>query len=177
MINITTPKRLKDEIPKYLELHTNNSSVCRSNNLFGSRWKFDSGLFGLGVVGDDCGIVSRCTSKLASVSRLLLQTADNGTLRHGANREHISNVQLGCNNSNHKPLINTCISTDGYKILRFIFNITLLAAVDELAGVDPLSCNEQFCPLLKPVWVTESYFSQRSPTAWIVNNILGEKAY
>ncbi len=48
-------------------------------------------------MGDDCGVVSGCTGEFASISGLLLQTADNGTLRHGANGEHIANVQLGYN--------------------------------------------------------------------------------
>lgn len=50
--------------------------------------------------------------------------------------------------------------------------LTLLAAVDELASVDSLSCNEQLSPLLEPVWVTENHLCQGSPTARVVNDVL-----
>lgn len=61
-------------------------------------------------------------------------------------------------------------------VLGLIF-ITFLAAVDELPSVDAFSCNEQFCPLLEAVWVTEHHLSQRSSTARVVNNVLEEKAF
>lgn len=54
--------------------------------------------------------------------------------------------------------------------------ITFLAAVDELPSVDAFSCNEQFCPLLEAVWVTEHHLSKRSSTAGVMNNVLEEKA-
>lgn len=78
-----------------LAVHTNNSSVSGGNNLLGSRGELDSGFLGLRVVGDHGGIVSGCTSQLSTVTRLLLQTANDGTLRHDTNRQHITNVQLG----------------------------------------------------------------------------------
>lgn len=79
----------------FIVLHTNNSSVGGGNDLLGSRGQFDSGFLGLWVVRDHGGVVSGGTSQLPTVTRLLLQTADDGTLRHDTNRQHIANVQLG----------------------------------------------------------------------------------
>lgn len=78
-----------------LTLRTNDSSVSGGNDFLGSRGEFDSGLLGLRVVGDHSGVVSGCASQLSTVTGLLLQTADDGTLRHDTNRQHIANVQLG----------------------------------------------------------------------------------
>lgn len=50
--------------------------------------------------------------------------------------------------------------------------LTLLATIDKLSGVDAFCSNEQLCPLLEAVWVTESHLGQRSTTAGIVDNIL-----
>lgn len=55
--------------------------------------------------------------------------------------------------------------------------ITFLAAVDELPGVDAFSCNEQFCPLLEAVRVTEHHLRQRSSTARVMNNVLEKQAF
>lgn len=52
------------------------------------------------------------------------------------------------------------------------YQLTLLAAVDELSGVDALSSDEELCPLLEAVWVTEGDFGQGSTTAGVVDNIL-----
>lgn len=82
-------------LPLFSSLRTNNSSVGGRNDFLGSRGEFDSGFLGLRVVGDHGGVVSGCPSQLSTVTRLLLQTADDGTLRHDTNRQHIANVQLG----------------------------------------------------------------------------------
>ena len=55
--------------------------------------------------------------------------------------------------------------------------LTLLAAVDELSGVDALSSDEEFRPLLEPVWVTESNLGKRSSTAGVVDDVLSCKRY
>lgn len=93
-----------------LVLHTNNSSVSGGNDLLGSRGEFDSGFLSLGVVGDHSGVVSRGASQLSTVTRLLLQAADDGTLRHDTNRQHITNVQLGYKSEGYNMnSSNTCI--------------------------------------------------------------------
>lgn len=50
--------------------------------------------------------------------------------------------------------------------------ITFLATIDKLSSVDAFSSNEQLCPLLEAVWITESHFSQRCTTSRVVDNIL-----
>ena len=76
--------------------HTDHSSVGRGDDLFGARRQLHSRLLCLRAVGDDCGIVSGGSCQLASVTRLLLQTTHDGALRHGAHREHVADVELGC---------------------------------------------------------------------------------
>lgn len=58
-------------------------------------------------------------------------------------------------------------------------SLTLLATVDELSGVDALCSNEELCPLLETVGVTEGYFGQGSTTAGVMDDILrvGERKY
>lgn len=51
--------------------------------------------------------------------------------------------------------------------------LTLLAAVDELSGVDPLSGDEQLGPLLEAVRVAEGHFGQWSTAAGVVDDVLG----
>jgi len=52
---------------------------------------------------------------------------------------------------------------------------TFLATVQELAGMHALGRNKQLDPLLVSVRITEHNLSQRSPTAWIMNQILQYK--
>lgn len=51
-------------------------------------------------------------------------------------------------------------------------SLTLLATVDELSSVDALCSNEELCPLLETVGVTEGYFGQGSTTAGVMDDIL-----
>ena len=41
--------------------------------------------------------------------------------------------------------------------------------------MDALSSNEELCPLLEAVWVTEGHLGQGSATAGVVNNVLQNK--
>lgn len=50
--------------------------------------------------------------------------------------------------------------------------LTFLATVDELSGVDTLSSDEELCPLLETVWVTEGNLGQGGATAGVVDDIL-----
>lgn len=52
------------------------------------------------------------------------------------------------------------------------FTPTLLATVDELSGVNALCGDEELCPLLEPVRVTEGHFGQGGATAGVVDNVL-----
>lgn len=81
---------------------TNNSPVGRGDDLLGARGELDSWLLCLRVVGDDCGVVSRCTSQLASVTGLLLNAANDGSLGHGADGQDVSDVKLSCQKTERK---------------------------------------------------------------------------
>lgn len=54
--------------------------------------------------------------------------------------------------------------------------LTLLAAVNELAGVDAFGCNEQFRPLLKPVRIPEDHLGERRAAARIMDDVLWAEA-
>lgn len=53
--------------------------------------------------------------------------------------------------------------------------LTLLATVDELAGVDALGSDEELRPLLEAVGVTEGHLGQGSATAGVMDNILDNR--
>jgi hypothetical protein len=53
---------------------------------------------------------------------------------------------------------------------------TLLSAVDELTGVHAFGSNEEFFAQLISVWVSEDNASERSTTAWVVNDFLDQAA-
>merc|ERR1719348_134818 len=78
---------------------SNNADHCpvgRGDNLLGATRQLHPGPLGVGVVGNDCGVVARGTGELAAVSGLLLKIADNGTLGH------VPNGQLGLLTTVHK---------------------------------------------------------------------------
>ena len=50
--------------------------------------------------------------------------------------------------------------------------LTLLAAVHKLAGVDALSSDEQLCPLLKTVRIPENHFGKGRSAARVVDDVL-----
>ena len=76
----------------------------------------------------DNRIVPGGTGEGAAVSHVLLYIADNGSLRHGSQRQHVANSQSG-----------------------------LLSTVKELAGVHALGCNEKLLLVLESERVTESH--------------------
>ena len=77
-------------------------------------------------MGDDGGEVSGSTSDTASVSGLFFHVGDNGTFGHAADRQHVSDSQLG-----------------------------LLTAVDELAGVHAFGGDEKLLADLITIRVPE----------------------
>lgn len=94
-------------------------------------------------MGDDSGVVARGASKLAAVTGLLLQVADNGTFGHGADGQHIANLQVG-----------------------------LATGVHKLAGVHAFDGDEQLLAQLVLVRVAEDDIGQRCSTAWVVDDFL-----
>jgi len=121
----------------------NGGPVGRGDDLLGTGWQLDPGLLGVWVVGDDGGVVSGSAGNTAAVSGLLLQVGDDGTLGHLTNGHHVANGEL-----------------------------SLLSAVDELAGVHALSGDEQLLPGLVPVGVAEVDDGQRSAATGVVDDVL-----
>lgn len=85
----------------------------RGDGLLGTGGQTDTRGLSVGVVADDGGVVARGTGKGATVTRLLLDVADDGTFGKGREGKDVGNVEGG-----------------------------LLTAVDELASGETLSSNK-----------------------------------
>lgn len=101
---------------------------------------------GVGVVGDDGGIVARSASKLAAVTGLLFQVADNGTFGHGTNGQHIANLQ-----------------------------VSFASGVNKLAGVHALDGDEELLAQFVLVRVAEDDLRQWGTPAWVMDDFLRVK--
>merc|ERR1719483_1745540 len=115
--------------------NTNHGSVGGGDNFFVARGQLDPGPLGVSIVSDDYGIISTGPGKLATVTGLLLKVADNGSLRHVANRHHIANG-----------------------------DVSLLATVDKLSSVHAFSSNKELLLCFVSVWITEVSNSKGSTT-------------
>ena len=98
---------------------------------------------GVGVVGDDGGVIAASSGKLATVTSLLLQVADDGSLGHVADGHDVA---------------------DGY--------CRLLSAVDGLSSVHSLARHEQLLLDLVVVRITEVDDSEGSTTTWVMDDVL-----
>lgn len=101
---------------------------------------------------DDSCVVAGGASECAAVPNLLLNIADDGTLRALANGENVADGELG-----------------------------LLAGVDEGTSVETLSCNESFLAELVAVGIAENNAGKRSTTvlrstAWRKRNVSSNDA-
>lgn len=123
--------------------NADHGAVGGGNNLLGARRQLDTGLLCVGIVGNHGGVVAGGTRQTATVTGLLLQVADDGTLRHLAQWHHVANLQG-----------------------------SLATAVHELAGVHALGGNEQFLADLVTVGVTEVNDGQGCATTGIVHDVL-----
>ena len=85
----------------------------------------------INIVAHDDRIISGGTCKGATVSHVLLHIADDGSLRHGSQGQHVANGQSG-----------------------------LLSTVEELAGVHALGRDEQLLLVLESERVTESHLQK-----------------
>ena len=74
---------------------SDHGSVGRGDDLLGSRGELHPGPVGVGVVGDDGGVVAASSGQLATIPCLLLQVADNSSLRHLTDGHHVSDGDLG----------------------------------------------------------------------------------
>jgi hypothetical protein len=113
------------------------------NDLLGARGKLDAGLALIGVVADNGDVVARGTAESTTVTDLLLNVGDDGTLRHLTDWENVADGKSG-----------------------------LLASVDELASVHALVGDEGLGNLLELVRVAEGDLSEGSTTTGIVDNLL-----
>lgn len=120
-----------------------HGAVGGGHNLLGAGGQLDTGLLGVGVVGNHGGVVARGTGQTAAITGLLLQVADDGTLRHLAQGHNVSDLEGG-----------------------------LATAVDELSGVHALGGDEQLLADLVAVGIAEVDDGQRSATAGIVDDVL-----
>lgn len=115
------------------------------HNLLGAGRQLDTGLALIGVVADDGDVVAGGTAEGATVANALLDVGDNGTLRHGAQRENVADGQSG-----------------------------VLSSVDELAGVHALVGNEGLGVQLELVGIAEDNLGERSTTAGVVDDLLDD---
>merc|ERR550534_856151 len=120
-------------------------AVAGRNRLLRSRWQFHFRPSHIRVVGDDGGVVAGSSGKFAAISQLLLQLADDGSLRHGADGHHVA---------------------DGQR--------RLLAAVDELARVHALHGDERLLTLLEFVRISEFDDGQGRSSTRVVDDVLDD---
>merc|ERR1712215_342505 len=120
-------------------------AVAGRNRLLRSRWQFHFRPSHIRVVGDDGGVVAGSSGQFAAISQLLLQLADDGSLRHGADGHDVA---------------------DGQR--------RLLAAVDELARVHALHGDERLLTLLEFVGISEFDDGQGRPSTRVVDDVLND---
>merc|ERR1719260_480954 len=120
-------------------------AVAGRNRLLRSRWQFHFRPSHIWVVGDDGGVVAGSSGQFAAISQLLLQLADDGSLRHGADGHHVA---------------------DGQR--------RLLAAVDELTRVHALDGDERLLALLEFVGISKLDDGQRRSSTRVVDDVLND---
>ena len=74
---------------------TDSSACTAGDSLFCARWETNTSLVLIGGVADDGGIVSRGTCECTTVTKFLLDVADNGPFRTRRDREDIADSKLG----------------------------------------------------------------------------------
>jgi hypothetical protein len=98
-------------------------------------------------VANDGNVVTGGTTESASVTDLLLDVGDDGTLRNGAQRQDVSDGESGS-----------------------------LSGVDELTGVHALIGDEGLGDILEAVRVAEGDLCERSTTARVVDDLSHDAA-
>lgn len=114
---------------------TDSSTRSGRNGLLGTGRKTNTGSLTVGIVTNDGSVVTRGTSKGTTVTRLLLDVANDGTFGKGGEGKNVGNVQSG-----------------------------LLTAVDKLAGGKTLGSNKGLDTGAVLVRVTESDLGEGSAT-------------
>jgi len=93
-------------------------------------------------VRNESGVVARGTGKGAAVTGTGFNVTDDGTLRHGANRQNVAHSKLG-----------------------------LLATVNKLSSVHSFSGDEQLLIKAISVGIPELHLGERSTSAGVVNDV------
>lgn len=124
---------------------TNHTAGGVLDDLLGTGGELDTGLAVLGVVANDGNVVTGGTAKRTTVTGLLLDVGDNGTLGHGGQGENVADGESG-----------------------------VLTGVDELAGVHALVGDEGLGDHLELVGVAELDLGEGSTTAGIVDDLLDD---
>jgi hypothetical protein len=124
---------------------TNHTAGSVLDDLLGTGGELDTGLAILGVVANNGNVVTGGTAKRTTVTRLLLDVGDDGTLGHGGEREDVADGQG-----------------------------SVLTGVDELAGVHALVGDEGLGDHLVTVGVAELDLGEGSTTAGIVDDLLDD---
>jgi len=124
---------------------TKHGSVSAGVQFFDTRWKLDSSLAGVSVVGNDGAVSTGSFGDLASVSRFFLQRADNGTFWHLSDWHDVTNRKSG-----------------------------FFTSMDELTGADAFWADHGLGDFSVLVWVFELDFGEWGTPAWIVNDVLYE---
>ncbi len=117
------------------------------DDLLGARGQLDAGLALVGVVADNGDVATRGTAQGATVANLLLDVGNDGTLGHLTDGQDVADGQS-----------------------------SLLAGVDELAGVHALVGDESLGDLLELVGVAEDDLGERSTTT-CKNNLRQSQSY
>jgi len=124
---------------------TNHTAGGVLDDLLGTGGELDASLAVLGVVANDGNVVTGGTAKRTTVTRLLLDVGDNGTLGQGGEGQNVTDGQSG-----------------------------VLTGVDELAGIHALVGDEGLGDHLELVGVTELDLGEGSTTAGIVDDLLDD---
>mmetsp|Transcript_38741 Transcript_38741/g.84285 ORF Transcript_38741/g.84285 Transcript_38741/m.84285 type:complete len:269 (+) Transcript_38741:107-913(+) len=120
----------------------NHGAAAGGNDLLGAGGELDAGDVSVGVVGHDDGVVAGGAGEAAAVTHLRLEVADDGTLGHGADGQHVAD------------------SED-----------SLLTAVQELTSVHALRRNEGLLLLSVADGVAEGHPGEGSATAGVVDQL------
>jgi len=74
---------------------TDHTTAGAGEDLLGARRELDTGLALVGVVADDGHVVARGTAKRTTVTGLVLDVGEDGTLGDGGEREDVADGQGG----------------------------------------------------------------------------------
>jgi len=121
---------------------TDHTTAAGEDNLLGTGGELDTGLALIGVVADNGNVVAGSAAERATVTNLLLDVGNDGTLRHLTEGKDVADGKSG-----------------------------LLSGVDELAGVHALVGDEGLGNLLESVGVAEDDLGERGTTTSIVDDL------